>query len=100
MNEDLKPIESISIRDVHATTAYLYFKTLPPEKRQEEDLNDKKMAWLMVATKVGRKNLSERDKKFYDQYIKEGLKFSMYYNFKPEIMQFIEQQEIRYGVKK
>ena len=68
------------------------------EQRNEEDLNDKKCAWLYVALKKGFDNLSERDKKFAEQYQKENLRYSLHYIYKEWLFQFIEQQRIKYDV--
>lgn len=70
------------------------------EQKRQEDLNDKKAAWLSVVLEKGIDNLNERDKRFAKQYIEENIRYSLLYQFKPWLHQFIEEQRVKYNVKK
>ena len=89
-----------SIREVNQAVFYLENKYMTDNERKDEDLNDKKAAWLLVALEKGLKNLNSRDREFAERYLKENIHFSLFFMFKPWLNQFIEQQRIRYGLKK
>lgn len=95
--EQMQPLPSI--KGINAAAYYLMRKYQTEEERQEEDLNDKKAAWLSVALEKGIKNLNSRDREFAEQYLKENVHYSLHFMFKPWLFQFIEQQRVRYGLK-
>lgn len=70
------------------------------EERDQEDLNDKKAAWLSVVREKGLDNLTERDRNFAIQYIKENIHYSLFYYYKDWLPQFIENQRTKYGLEK
>lgn len=88
-----------SIRGVNIAAFYLKKKYIKDEERKQEDLNDKKAAWLSVALEKGIKNLNSRDRAFAEQYLKENVHYSLHFMFKTWLPQFIEEQRIRYGLK-
>lgn len=96
-NEQMQPLPSI--KNINKAVYYLQRKYQSAEEREEEDLNDKKCAWLYVVTKKGIKNLNSRDREFAEQYIKENIHYSMHFMFKEWLPKFIEQQKVRYGLK-
>ena len=89
-----------SIREVNQAVFYLENKYMKEDERKTEDLNDKKAAWLLVALEKGLKNLNSRDREFAERYLNENVHFSLLFMFKPWLNQFIEQQRIRYGLRK
>lgn len=95
--EQMQPLPSI--KGVNAAAYYLMRKYQTEEQRNAEDLNDKKCAWLYVVSKIGIKNLNKRDREFAEQYIKEGIHYSMYFMLKEWLPQFIDEQMVKYGLK-
>lgn len=96
MNADFS---EVNIKDVNRAAFWLKNKYFSEEAKKEEDLQDKKAAWLSVALEKGIKNLNSRDKAFAEQYLKENVHYSMHFMFKPWLAQFIEQQRVIYGLK-
>lgn len=95
----VKPIEPMpSIAEIHAMTCSLLRKFQSKEKREAEDMNDRKAAWLSVVLEKGLGNVNERDRRFAEKYLEEGVRYSLFWYYKPEIAEFIRQQRIRYGL--
>ena len=89
--DGLRPIEPLpSIREVCKSSFEIYRKHQTHEEREAEDLNDKKCAWYVAACGVPENLLTERDRMFLKKYKAEGLKFSLHWNFKPEITALLE----------
>jgi len=96
MNTDKKPepiIDTPSIRDIHRISAALYFKYLSPKDRGDEDLNDKKVAWLIAASQIPEELLTIKELRFKREYNDQGIRFSLYWHLKPEIVQFYNEQK-------
>lgn len=99
-NDSIPEMEtSVSIRDAILGTAALYFKVQTPKEREEENLTDKKALWLFVVQSKKPQDLSERDKAFIERFKKENLMLSPFWQYKPEIRQFLDTQKVKYGVK-
>lgn len=88
-----------SIKEVNQAVFYLKNKYMAEDERKEEDLNDKKAAWLSVALEKGLHNLNSRDREFAERYLKENIHYSLHFMYKEWLFKFIEQQRIRYGLK-
>lgn len=97
MKDEQVPLPSI--KEVNIAVFLLEEKYMAEERRKAEDLNDKKAAWLSVAIEKGFQNLNKRDREFAEQYLKENVHYSLHFMFKPWLVQFIEQQRVRYGLK-
>lgn len=96
MSEKIVPIEPTqSIREVTNMVAYLYLKYQTPDERAKEDLNDKKAAWLTVVYKKPKSALTDREKRFIKEYEEQHIRFSPFWQFKQNILQFIEEQKIK-----
>ena len=84
-----------SIRDANYATFCIKRKSQTPKERAEEDLNDKKAAWLSVVYMKKKSELTEREKRFIKEYEEQNIHFSLHWQYKQEILQFIEEQKVK-----
>ena len=71
-------------------------RILPAERLEEEDMNDRKCAWLVAATSVPEWCLTDRERGFVERYREDGITFSLHWNRKPEIVGFLGQKKEEY----
>ena len=92
-NDNIEPLPSI--RDVNYATYCINRKYQSDRECAEEDLNDKKAAWLLVVSMKPKSALTEREKRFIKEYTEQNIHFSTHWQYKQEIHQFIEEQKIK-----
>lgn len=78
---------------------FMIWARMSDEERATETLQDKKALWLAIVELVPDEKLSEKDKTFKKKYQTEGVKLSKFYKYKKSILQFIEEQKVRYDIK-